>query len=49
MVAALKDISKIDPLYCYQYATTNFSTQKMTKDYLEAYQIVINKFKNNEK
>jgi len=49
MIKALKKISTIDPLYCHQYATTNFSTQKMTKDYLEAYQIVINKFKNNEK
>jgi len=49
MITALKKISTIDPLYCHQYAITNFSTQKMTKDYLEAYQIVINKFKNNEK
>jgi len=49
MIKAIKNISTIDPWYCHQYAITNFSTQKMTKNYLEAYQIVITKFKNNEK
>ncbi len=48
MINAVKKIDSIDRKYCHQYAISKFSVEKMTNDYLEAYQIAINQFKNRK-
>ena len=43
MLKKVSQIENIDRNYCYQYAISRFSVEKMVDDYLEAYKIVLQK------
>ncbi len=46
MIEAIKKIDSIDRQECRKHVEKNFTVEKMVNDYLEAYKIVINNFKN---